>query len=977
MKLLSPSAREFIKLPEAERRAKWNALRPDEQELVRVETRRIQRIMEYPTPGDLAVSLDPATVQTPALTIIDSKLVQISQAIEVMYARRRRLQELLAQGVNDKIAIERATEEIPSRGITRLILSMSPQEGKSSRVSRYGLEWLLRQYPALRITLVSYDGVNAGQFSYQVRSDIELFDGTSNNVDIGLRLMRDQKAMGRWMLETGGGVYAIGIGGGLTGHPSDLMNIDDPVKDIRAADSTLQSRQHMEWWETTARPRLAPWAPVMLTMTRWSDNDLAGQLIRKRDEDIMSGVKDYDDWTVVNIPAQADFNAAKGESDILGREVGEYMVSARGRTNADWEATKNATSARYWSALYQGNPTPGTGAILLREWWQRYERVMWVQHGGAFHVEGGYELVQSWDFAFKETKTSDFVVGQVWAKKGADSFLIYQVRDRLSLPRTIDAMRRVSMLFPQAKRKYFENRANGPEVHKALRHEIAGLIPVNPTSSKEARAEAASPIIRSGNIYLPSVAVSKAIPELTFDVEQFIDECVSINTMIFTRRGVIEASEVVVGDWVLTHLGRFREVLEVSRRQAPATIELTAKTLDPLRLTPEHPVLSMVMSNASEPNGKFAQAIAWKAAGELSPRAFRRVSNGTLQPSPKMSDALTFPVLDEDYEVESIDLREWYDYPGEPKSGTRSLTVTDDGEYISVNSVRAQSLKYAQKLDYDFGRFCGLWLAEGSYSSGRAQWSFNAAEISFIDEIQSLLLDRFGIRSATFTAVRSPNCTVVSASLPRLERWFKSFGHKAFGKRIPEWAWAAPLVFHQGLIDGWLDGDGHDGRGTTVSPHLAWGMRLIATRMGVWPKLTRATPRFHPERRIQGRHTTFTVDMNAKSRTTEVWADDDGDKLLGFWVRSVADTGPCEVINFHVDEDESYVTTGGTVHNCTAFNHGAHDDIVDALTYYINEVYGTGPTTISSPVGTGPKPRVTPPAEESEIARRIREKRSA
>ena len=529
MKLLSPSAREFITLPEDERRAKWNALSEDARLAIRVETERIRRAMQYPAPGDLALALDPATVQTPALSIIDSKLTQIGQAIEVMYARRVRLQQLLNAGVKDKVAIEQATEEIPSRGITRLILSMSPQEGKSTRVSRYGLEWLLRQYPGLRITLVSYDGVNAGQFSYQIRSDIELFDGTSGNTDIGLRLMKDQKAMGRWMLETGGGVYAIGIGGGLTGHPSDLMNIDDPVKDIRAADSTLQSRQHMEWWETTARPRLAPWAPVMLTMTRWSDNDLAGQLIRKRDEDIMSGVKDYDDWTVINIPAQADFNPAKGETDILGRNLGEYMVSARGRTTADWEATKNATSARYWSALYQGQPTPGTGAILLREWWQRYNRVMWVQNGTSFMVEGGYELVQSWDFAFKETKTSDFVVGQVWAKKGADSFLIYQVRDRLSLPRTIDAMRRVSKLFPQARRKYFENRANGPDVHKALRHEISGLIPVNPTSSKVARAEAASPIIRSGNIYLPSVAVAKAIPELTFDVEQFIDECTAFD----------------------------------------------------------------------------------------------------------------------------------------------------------------------------------------------------------------------------------------------------------------------------------------------------------------------------------------------------------------------------------------------------------------------------------------------------------------
>jgi hypothetical protein len=39
-------------------------------------------------------------------------------------------------------------------------------------VTRYGILWLLRQFPTLRIGLVSYDGANAAQFSYQIRADI-------------------------------------------------------------------------------------------------------------------------------------------------------------------------------------------------------------------------------------------------------------------------------------------------------------------------------------------------------------------------------------------------------------------------------------------------------------------------------------------------------------------------------------------------------------------------------------------------------------------------------------------------------------------------------------------------------------------------------------------------------------------------------------------------------------------------------------
>lgn len=478
----------------------------------------------YPSPIELAVALDPKFVVTPALRLIDQKLRQVAKAVECMYERRALLVELLRDGMDEATAIERVVEMIPQRGITRLILSMPPQEGKSTLVSRHGVEWLLRLFPMLRVTLTSYDGVNAGRISYQVRNDIELFNGQDGNLDLGLRLMPDQKAMGRWMLTTGGGIYAIGVGGGLTGHPSDLALIDDPLKDLRAADSILQARQQMDWWQTVMRPRLAPWAVVVLVSTRWGDNDLPGQLITQRDEAKKLGLKDYDDWEVLNIPAQAKHDPSKGETDPLGREPGEFMVSARGRTQADWEATKAVTPERFWQSLYQGDPTPGTGTIFLREWWPEYDRILWTQQpDGTFRVPG-YDLTQSWDFAFKDTAASDYVVGELWAKRGADSFLVYLVRARLSFPATIDAVRMMTRLFPTARRKLVEDKANGPAVIASLKKEIPGIIAVNPTTSKTARAEAVSPFVRAGNLHVPSRRVAMVHPALAFDVEAFLNE---------------------------------------------------------------------------------------------------------------------------------------------------------------------------------------------------------------------------------------------------------------------------------------------------------------------------------------------------------------------------------------------------------------------------------------------------------------------
>jgi len=177
--------------------------------------------------------------------------------------------------------------------------------------------------------------------------------------------------------------------------------------------------------------------------------------------------------------------------------------------------------------MYQGNPTPNTGTILLKEWWRFYDQVLWTQApDGTFRVRG-YDLSQSWDMTFKDTKGTDYVTCGLWAKKGADSFLIYLLRARLDFPSTIDAFKRVTRLFPQARRKFVEDKANGPAVISSLKHEIPGIVAIKVSDSKTARADAVTPYLRAGNFHLPSREVVNASPTLTFDVEAFISECTS------------------------------------------------------------------------------------------------------------------------------------------------------------------------------------------------------------------------------------------------------------------------------------------------------------------------------------------------------------------------------------------------------------------------------------------------------------------
>jgi predicted phage terminase large subunit-like protein len=446
----------------------------------KTETRTI-----YETPGELAQALDPSTVQTPALRIIDQALVDVANG-----------------------------------DIKRLIISMPPQEGKSQRTTHYGALWMLHRNPNLRIGIVSYGDDIASQFSYQIRNDINVFDGDDGIVNLGMELQRDSKAASRWKLANpnNGGVYAIGIGGALTGRPIDLLFIDDPVKDFRAADSLLLSEQAWQWWQSVARPRLHPNAPVILILTRWHEADLAGRLLRKQEEDEKAGLEYFDKWSVINIPAQADYDPDAGQSDPLGRQPGEFMVSARGRTREQWEATKAATAPRIWSALYQGRPSPDSGDVWKRPWWRRYTEMLWsLDDDGNYFVECD-EMIMSWDMTFKDTRSSDFVVGQVWARRGANVYLLDQVHKRLSFTDTITAFNALCQRWPQARAKLVEDKANGSAVIDTLKSKVGGIIPINPKESKYARANAVSPYIQAGNVNLPTTEIA------LFDVESFIEE---------------------------------------------------------------------------------------------------------------------------------------------------------------------------------------------------------------------------------------------------------------------------------------------------------------------------------------------------------------------------------------------------------------------------------------------------------------------
>lgn len=439
-------------------------------------------VRRWASPLDMAQDLDPTIVRTPALDLINQALVD------------------LVDGDDD-----------------RLIVSMPPQEAKSTTVSRWYPDYLLSQVdPDLRIIMISYSDDIARRWGADVKRDFETFNGDDDSLDLGVRLRADSRAAGRWQVEGHkGGMFCAGVAGSVTGRPADLILIDDPIKDLEQAKSVLYRERFQRFWQGVAIPRLGPGAKVCLIQTRWHEDDAAGWLIRGEGNHRTGGR-----WHVLNIPAQADHDPNKGETDPLGREPGEYMISARG--NRDWDGIKKSVGSYVWAALYQGRPAPAEGNIFQRSWWKFYEQPQWVERSDGARIALGFdEVLTSWDMTFKNTEGTDYVVGQVWGRRGADAYLLDQVHRRMTFVESAQAVRDLAARWPDSLAKLVEDKANGSAVMDYLRRTVPGLIPIEPSGSKTARAAAVSPLVEAGNVWLPAPEIYPWIGDLIEEASGF------------------------------------------------------------------------------------------------------------------------------------------------------------------------------------------------------------------------------------------------------------------------------------------------------------------------------------------------------------------------------------------------------------------------------------------------------------------------
>ena len=398
-------------------------------------------------------------------------------------------------------------EKVQRREIKRLMVFMPPRHGKTELTGQRFPAWCLGKNPDKRLMICSYSDAKAYGLSRAVRGQVQ---DTDRWPFPDVKIAYGEASMANWSLEgRRGGCLAAGVGGGITGHGADILIIDDPIKGREQADSPTWREKNWQWYTSDAYTRLEPDAAVILQMTRWHEDDLAGRLVDLQTElakRMLRGEDPGDEpWYILDLPARSF-----GEDvDPLKRPEGAVLWPNRWDERV-MRGIQNTIGERAWNSEYQQKPTTQEGLVFKRNWFGRRFRsiadltirrvAIVVDSAFKTGVANSFSVAALW---FAGAMDGEQVCGvlDVWRKRVEYSDLETAIKDfhakwARTLGRPIDT--------------YIEDKASGQSLIQTLKRnsDVPAIAWHDPYGeNKEARAEAATPMFRAGRVVLPDGAV--------------------------------------------------------------------------------------------------------------------------------------------------------------------------------------------------------------------------------------------------------------------------------------------------------------------------------------------------------------------------------------------------------------------------------------------------------------------------------------
>jgi predicted phage terminase large subunit-like protein len=362
---------------------------------------------------------------------------------------------------------------------SRLIVMMPPGAAKSTYCSVLFPPWLM-QFPGIETIITASASADLAEAfltkAYRVATEMAPILGYGF----------EQARLNTWRTDNGRELRAFGAGAGTAGRRADAVIIDDPFGSW--ADAARQGKRDeiWDWYTGDIVNRLRPGGRVLIVLTHWNQDDIAGRLI----EHMGDG---GEIWDIVRMQAIYDGS----EPDPLGRQVGEALWPEWEGVEA-LEIKRGAIGEMKWASLFQQNPVAAMGLLFP------------VEKIGARDAmpEGPRISCRYWDLASTESRivgVGDWTVGLKLTQVGEGHWVVEDVRrvklspdgvKQLMLQTAADDGRGCIIGLPQ------DPGSAGKFVVSDLTAMLKGYIvkPERETGSKETRAEPVASQVEAGNV---------------------------------------------------------------------------------------------------------------------------------------------------------------------------------------------------------------------------------------------------------------------------------------------------------------------------------------------------------------------------------------------------------------------------------------------------------------------------------------------
>ena len=363
-------------------------------------------------------------------------------------------------------------ERVERGDLRRLLVTLHPGSGKSMLLQAFAA-WYLGRNPRRKIIAASAGAELAERNS---RASRAFFNEPDWPFDV--ELSRATTAQNRWETTAGGGLFAVGVGGTVTGWRGNLLLLDDLQND---ALSQTERESLWQWFREVLMPRLEPSGAIILVQQRWSEDDIPGRIMESAE-----GAA----WETVRLPAIAE------KDDPLGRKVGESLWPERWPLD-ELQKQKVAMGSRAFTCAFQGDPVPAEGNLIKAEWLQRYDKPP-----ATFD-----KVVCALDAAAKTGVRNDYSAIVKLGVTKNEFFVLDVWRAKVEFPALLRRVGRLHDEDPAPSTIYVEDTSNATALIQALKAETTmPIVPVAAKGTKESRVEGITGTLEAKKVYLPTEA---------------------------------------------------------------------------------------------------------------------------------------------------------------------------------------------------------------------------------------------------------------------------------------------------------------------------------------------------------------------------------------------------------------------------------------------------------------------------------------